>query len=235
VTTEGSSETSFALHHAMVQTNNLVETLELIATVSCQAITGCETTGVTLKVNERPRTVAHHGDQALVLDDAQYADGVGPCLDAAHDDELVYVERIEDRRNEWPSFVRAAKELGIRSSLSMPLVVDGVSVGAMNLYASPENAFSTEVQDYALLFAREAALAAHNAAAYWEARTLVENLQLALESRDLIGQAKGVLAAVLRITPDAAFDLMRRASQRQNVKLRDLADHVVRTGELPAD
>jgi len=233
MSSEGSSESSFELHHAMVQTDSLQETLELIATVSCRAVEGCETTGITLTVTGKPRTVAHCGDHALVLDDAQYSDGTGPCLVAARDDSFVYVERIADRLSAWPSFVRAAEEIGIRSSLSMPLIVDGVSVGAMNMYGSKEAAFSDEVQDFAAVFAREAALAAHNAAAYWEARSLVTNLQAALESRDLIGQAKGVLAAVLRITPDDAFELMRQSSQQQNMKLTKVADYVVQTGELP--
>ncbi len=72
-----------------------------------------------------------------------------------------------------------------------------------------------------------------NAEVYFKTYTLTQNLQVALENRDRIGQAKGVLANSLGITMDEAFELLRKTSQHMNVKLRDIADHVATTGQLP--
>lgn len=79
----------------------------------------------------------------------------------------------------------------------------------------------------------ERALAVTNAEVYWKTYTLTQNLMTALENRDRIGQAKGILATRLGITTDEAFNQLRRTSQHLNIKLRDVADHVARTGELP--
>jgi AmiR/NasT family two-component response regulator len=87
----------------------------------------------------------------------------------------------------------------------------------------------------ARLFAEQAALAVTNAEIYWKTYELTQNLALALENRERIGQAKGVLAVSLGVTMDEAFEQLRRCSQQFNIKLRDIADHVARTGALPSD
>jgi GAF domain-containing protein len=226
-------ELSVALHGAMTQTESLDETLALIASVACRAVDGCESTGITMSGPGKPRTVACHGAHALPLDEAQYADDDGPCMRAFRENRTVAVERIGDRMSQWPTFTKRAEELGVHSSLSMPLVVGRQPFGAMNMYASPEGTFTDEVQGYAPLFAAEAALAIHNAAEYWRARNLVRNLERALDSRDVIGQAKGILMSRLHLTPAQAFEVMRSASQRRNIKLVEIAEEVARTGEPP--
>jgi len=88
--------------------------------------------------------------------------------------------------------------------------------------------------ELAHLFAQQAAVALANAEVYWRTHQLTQNLEAALETRDRIGQAKGILIASHKITSDDAFDLLRRSSQNLNRKLRDIADHVIHTGQLPA-
>jgi GAF domain-containing protein len=227
-------ELSVALHGAMTQTDSLDETLALIAAVACRAVEGCESTGITMSGSAKPHTVACHGPHALPLDEAQYADDVGPCLVALRENTTVAVERIGDMQGRWPTYAERADELGVHSSLSMPLSVGGQPFGTMNMYATPEGTFTDEVQGYAHLFAAEAALAIHNASEYWRARNLVQNLERALDSRDLIGQAKGILMARLHLTPAQAFEVMRSASQRRNIKLVEIAEEIARTGEPPA-
>lgn len=225
---------SLALHRAMTQTESLAESLTTIARVATDAVPGCESTGLTMDGKDGPSTIAAHGISARELDGAQYVDDLGPCLTAFREDVVVVVDRIEDTSTEWPTFARRARELDMQSSLSMPLRVDDERLGAMNMYASSEAVFSAEVVEYAQLFAAEAALAVYNAAAYWRAHRLIQNLELALESRDVIGQAKGVLMAQLGLTSEDAFDMMRAASQRLNVKVRDIAETVAQTGRLPS-
>ena len=69
--------------------------------------------------------------------------------------------------------------------------------------------------------------------AYQSVRDRADNLQAALESRAVIDQAKGVLIERYKLTPDQAFQLLARASMNADRKLRDVADHLVHTGELP--
>lgn len=85
------------------------------------------------------------------------------------------------------------------------------------------------------MFAQQAAVAVTNAEIYWRTYNLTQNLEAALEARDRIGQAKGILINAHKITGDDAFDLLRRSSQSLNRKLRDVAEDVVRNGQLPDD
>ena len=169
----------------------------------------------------------------MPLDRAQYEANDGPCLVAYRTGEIVRLARIGDVSDRWPKFAAAAAEAGIVSSLSLPLTLRSEVVGALNLYASKPLTFTDERVHLGRLFAEQAALAVTNAEVYWKTYVLTQNLTVALENRDRIGQAKGILATRLGITTDAAFEQLRRASQNLNIKLRDVADHVTRTGQLP--
>ena len=107
------------------------------------------------------------------------------------------------------------------------MIVDKTTVGAMNLYAHQERAFDEEAAETGMLFASQAAVVLSNANAYWDSRALSERLGEAMEHRALIEQAKGMLMAAQRCTGDHAFDLLVKASQRENVKLRDIAARLV--------
>ena len=79
-----------------------------------------------------------------------------------------------------------------------------------------------------MLFASQAAFLLANAQAYWDARTLSENLEQAMQSRAAIEQAKGIIMSSMRCTADEAINVLIRQSQDQNIKLRDLAAEIVR-------
>jgi AmiR/NasT family two-component response regulator len=147
--------------------------------------------------------------------------------------------RIDDMSmaaHDYPDFARLAQERGVLSTLSLPLVAGGSGVGAMNLYASVVKGFSDEDEALGADLATAAAIVLANAGAYWDARRLSEQLTEAMESRAVIEQAKGMLMAQSPgITPDEAFDLLRRASQRENVKLRDIARRIVEHRSLAGD
>jgi GAF domain-containing protein len=224
---------SLRLHRAITQTASLEETLSVIAEVASHAVDACDGSGITMGPLPEARTAAYYGDRALQLDQAQYDDGDGPCLSALRDHATVAVDVIGRCAAEWPGFARTADRVGVRSALSIPLAVDEQPFAAMNVYATAERAFTDEVQHFANLLAAEAALAIHNAKAYWRAHGLVANLERALETRDLIGQAKGILMAERRITADEAFELMRGLSQQRNVKVREIAEHLTTAGQLP--
>jgi GAF domain-containing protein len=113
------------------------------------------------------------------------------------------------------------------SSLSIPLQVRGETLGALNLYSKTLSAFEGTGAANADLFGEHAAVAVANAYTFANALRLSENLKEALKSRELIGEAKGILMAREGVTEDEAFEMLRRASQRANLKLRDIAQELV--------
>jgi GAF domain-containing protein len=206
--------------------------LEWIAELACRAVEGASVAGVTLMKNGDPVSSGHFGDAAAMLDAVQVRSKDGPCVDAARKLEVMHNEstRVDGA---WPEFNRAAFACGILSTVSLPLLVHGQARGSLNLYARQERAFSEEDERVALVFAERAAVTLANSELYWQAQAVGEQLRIALETRDVIGQAKGILMSKEHLTADEAFDRLRVVSQRLNVKLRKVAEQVAFTGELP--
>ena len=207
---------------------SLVESLQGVATAGCSLLHGCEAASVTILERDRPMTISSTSDTALALDGAQYRQDDGPCLRAAREERVV---RVDDAPNhpDWTEFAQAAKELGVSSSLSIPLALpDPVTFGGINFYGGGDRSFDDDDQRLAEAFAAQAATVVSNALAYWGAFDQATNLTLAMEHRAEIEQAKGILMVTQHCSPDAAFDLLRRASQRENRKLRDIAADLVR-------
>ena len=230
---DGFADLVVALNQSMVGEESLSDTLARVVYIVCQSPIGADHAGVTLQRGEGPTTAAFYGDAALPLDTAQYEAGDGPCLTAYRTGEIVRIAAIADQSEHWPHFTEAAAQHGIVSSLSLPLRLDGETVGAMNLYSSTPLELRDATVDLARLFAEQAAVAVSNADVYWKTYALTQNLTAALDNRELIGEAKGIIATTDKITLDEAFDQLRRSSQRLNMKLRDVAQHVADTGELP--
>jgi len=222
-----------ALSGLMVDEESLESTLQRVVTLACMSVRGCDMASVTLHEG-RTRTAACTDKIALALDEAQYAADAGPCLQVARTGSVIEVPAIPDDHR-WPDFAAAATDRGVVSSLSLPLVHRRKRRGAFNLYARTHQAFTADDRARGTLFADQASVAIANAEVYWRTYDLTQNLQAALENRDLIGQAKGIVMARHGLTAEEAFDELRRASQRRNVKLRDIAEEVARTGELPID
>jgi GAF domain-containing protein len=202
------------------------EGLLRVAQLGESALEGAQATGVTLLEDGQPKTFAFTSDEAPEVDQLQYAEGDGPCLTAYKEKKVVRVEcnRTEER---WPAFTQRAIEKGVLSSLSVPLVVDDRGIGALNFYSHVEQAFSSEDEALGVAFAEQAAVIMANAEACWGARDHIRNLDEAIRSRAVIEQAKGILMARSKVDADEAFDMLRRASQRENRKLRDVAADLV--------
>jgi GAF domain-containing protein len=207
--------------------------LQSVADLVTTVVPGTPEASVTVLVDGRASTVVYTGRLAVDCDESQYENGQGPCLHAAMTGELTEVidARTETR---WPVYARAAAGHGSLSSLSVPLPVGNRVKSALNIYARHPAAFDRDVRTLATRFAPYAAIAIAAMQAYQEARDRADNLQTALESRAVIDQAKGILIERYKLTPDEAFQVLSRASMRENRKVRDLAEHLVRTGEMPA-
>jgi GAF domain-containing protein len=198
-----------------------------ITTIAARGIPGAESTSITLVRGDKGYTAAHHGEMALAADELQYERGYGPCLDAGRGGTVL---RIDDVRTEqrWPDYVARVQDVGVRSSLSVPLPFQNTSIGALNVYSTQAAAFASEESLSAGLSVAEGiAVAVGNADAHAQLSDQARNMRLAMESRAVIEQAKGVLMAQRHVGPDEAFEILRAASQRYNRKLRDIALGIV--------
>jgi GAF domain-containing protein len=221
-----------ALGRLGVDVQTLDERLGRIGTLACAAIGPSDDAGVTLIRNGRPVTRGHTADLVPAIDETQYETGKGPCLDAYRHGEVNRIDSTsEDSR--WPEFSKVAARAGVRSTLSLPMRIGDERVGALNLYSSTPARFSEAHERLGAMFAEQAAVAIANTEMFLTAREMSSQLEEALKTRDVIGQAKGIIMEREKITADEAFDILRTASQRRNVKLRALAEEVARTGALP--
>ncbi len=200
--------------------------LTRIAQVAQQAIPGVDDVSVTLMDLDRPRTVAFSGQLGPALDERQYRAGFGPCMDAAVTGDLVEVtDTAIDTL--YPEFSRQAARAGIRRVLALGLVAPAPGgSGALNLYSAGEP-FDQDVRKAAVAFTSYAAVAVMNAAVVSGAINEAEQLRQAMDSRAAIEQAKGIIMATRRCSPDEAFDVLRQTSSRANQKLRLIAQDIV--------
>ncbi|WP_236983305.1 MULTISPECIES: GAF and ANTAR domain-containing protein [Mycobacterium] len=156
------------------------------------------------------------------LDGAQRDTGEGPCLDAARATAVVRCDDLStDPR--WPSFTAIAVDTGVHSMLSYQLYTHGAGSGALNLFSEKVGAFSHEAEAVGAMLATHAALALI-------AVNRQRQFESALASRDLIGQAKGMIMERFNVDAVRAFDLLRLLSQNQNIPLRDVASQIVASG-----
>jgi GAF domain-containing protein len=205
----------------------LDEVLTEVTRIAAHGIPGADATSITLVRGDRAFTAAYSDDLALAADELQYDEGTGPCMDAGRGGVVL---RIDDMRTEtrWPTYVERVVPKGVLSSLSVPLPFQGTSIGALNNYATTAEAFASDGSLAAALEVAEVvAVAVVNATAHAELGEQARNMRLAMESRAVIEQAKGVLMAQRHIDAEQAFEVLREASQRYNRKLRDIAQGIV--------
>jgi GAF domain-containing protein len=190
------------------------------------AVPGVDEASITLVRGDEPRTASATAAVVGDLDGDQYRLGDGPCLEAVRSGKIVRTS-VTDATERWPSFASGAREAGFGSFLAAPLVADDEYSGAVNCYGRHDDGFEEiEAQLLELYTAAvEAVLRVYHR--YVKARETVEHLQAALTSRAVIDQAKGMLMAIRQIDADDAFALLVEQSQRENVKLREVADKFV--------
>ncbi|HME48207.1 GAF and ANTAR domain-containing protein [Mycobacterium sp.] len=196
------------------------EVLETVTSAARELIPGV-TEAAVLLISRGGKFETHAGTSALAqrLDLLQETFGEGPCLEAAVDELIVRTEDFE-KEPRWPRYSRAVFDLGIRSALSFKLYTSAQTAGALNLFSDTANVFTSQAE------AIGSVLAAHAAAAILASRH-GEQLESALASRDLIGQAKGIIMQVYKVDAIRAFEMMRRLSQDSNTRLVEIAQRVV--------
>ena len=202
-------------------------TFRRIADLAVRSIGGCDAVGVTINEKEGPATRAATGGLVYEVDNYQYEIDEGPCLSAVVERDIVSVEDMGSETR-WPRFSRHAADRGLHSSLSLPLMVRGEALGALNLYAFRTKAFTSPGVQTASMFAAQAAVTVANSQTYAASVKLTRELREALDSRAVIDQAMGILMGRNGHGAEAAFTKLRVRSQAENRKLREVAADIVR-------
>ena len=225
--TSNLSETAEILFSA----GSVHSTLEQVVAVAVHTIEGCDFAGLFLLEGGVVVTPVHTDPMVEEIDAMQRESGQGPCLEAISQRIMVYGDDLQGD-DRWPDFGPLAAERGIRSALALPLTANG-TIGAVNLYARYPAAFGVVDRAKGVILASLASVALTAAHSLEDEERRIENLHSALSSREVIGQAQGILMERERIAADQAFDVLRRASQYLNIKLREVAQTLVDTGERP--
>jgi GAF domain-containing protein len=203
-----------------------------VVELALEAVPAASHTSLTFDAHRRGAPVCSDG-VAKELDEAQHTSGSGPCLDSCRNGEIVISTDLstEDR---WPRFAEEARRRGVQASLSLPLTTGSGTIGSLNLYSDCPESFGPTDHEIALLIASRAAVGLANAELFLKATTVGEQLREALISRDVIGQAKGIIMATEGCCDEEAFRMLVTASQHSNRKLREIAkaildEHAART------
>lgn len=154
----------------------------------------------------------------------------GPCVTAFKTRQVIAITDLTTQHDRWPDYCAAASRAGITAVASLPMRVRRQAVGALNLYANVARDWPQEDLDAAEVMADMATVYLINASRDRQQTELNQQLQHALDSRVVIEQAKGVLVAKRRISPDQAFERIRRHARNHNATVAAVADAVVRLG-----
>ena len=227
------SDVLATLARAMFEAETVDQVLQAVVEQATLAVASCDGAAVMVVGQRGAIVAAASDDEVRGVEQAEADMDEGPCLQALRTFGVVVVDDLAtDQR--WPAWRAAATGHGYRSLLGYRLYAGATSFGALDLYSRRPHAFGDDARAAGLALAAHAALALANMLHELADAGRITGLQNALASRDLIGQAKGILMERHRVTAETAFDRLRIASQRSNRPLREVADAVVRTGDLPA-
>jgi len=221
-----------ALAGVVLGGRDLTEVLTEIVGIARRAMPGAEASSITLIRGEKAFTAAFDGQLAMDADELQYQRGYGPCLDAGRAGQVFLVQDMR-REQRWPDYAQHASAHGVGSSLSVPLPFQAATIGALNNYAATPGAFGQADIAVGQEVAAWVAIAVGHADMIARSVDDLAGMRAAMASRAVIEQAKGILIERHKLTEDQAFTALSRASQNTNIKLRDVADELVRTGALP--
>jgi len=214
----------------------LGDILERVTDIATTALANCSGASVTLVEGGRPVTAVSTDDLALELDLTQYEADLGPCLRALRRGTVV---RSSDTDERWPAFREAARRQGIHSSLSVPLAVGDLTVGALNLYSKVVDGLASDSdQGTAALLAEQAVAAVATAQAFEAERTLALTLQRSLLS-DRLPEIAGYQLAV-RYLPGSAraevggdwYDAFGRDDGSVALVIGDVAGHGIKAATV---
>lgn len=224
---EGAAGELLALAGVALAHDDLPDALREICRIAERAVPNADGTSLTTFDAAGPHAVAASNDWAEQLDEMQYVEHEGPCIDAARTGLVLRVRDI-GREPRWPSYMPRARDVGAASMVSIPMTVEAKTIGALNVYSRTVDAFRAEDVSVAEIIVGHASLATQVAAALHGHRSLADQLRTAMASRAAIEQAKGIMMRSVGCGPDAAFERLVQQSQHENRKVREIAEELVR-------
>lgn len=186
--------------------------------------------GVSLAEGDRLVFDIGVGDRVRLVEEVQEDTQRGPCVAAFRAGQVVSVPDLRTETERWPEYCRTAESQGVRAVASIPMRLGDQSVGALNMYDGEVRAWDEDDMSAAVVMADMATAYLINASLHQQQVLLAEQLQRALSGRVLVEQAKGMLAARHGITPEAAFEHLRRHARGRGASVRDVAAAVVQLG-----
>ena len=220
---------------ALLDDDELHDVLQRLTLLAHHTVIHSRSASITVVEDGRYRTSNATGPEPVAIDEAQYQQGDGPCLEAMRSGSQVEIA-LGQRPDRWPRFYEEAARAGVGGVLSTPLTRDAQEVlGALNIYAGRDGGFSADDRHTAAGIGEVAAILLGRSVALLRSSRLNDQLRQAVATREIIGAAKGILMEAQRCTRDQAFDILRRASQRENRKLRDMAEELVLRVEARAN
>jgi GAF domain-containing protein len=200
--------------------------LRLVVALARVTVTGADGVSVCLSRHGTLTTVAASDETVSGMDRDQYATGEGPCVAAATEGHWFHVESLDDEPR-WPAFIPRARDRGINSILSTPLLTQARPMGALNIYSLSARAFAKPELELSSMLAARASDLLNSAAIDVSMEDLSRQLQEALKGRDVIAQARGVLMARHSVTADGAYAMLRRSSRQTSTPLRRVAEDLI--------
>ena len=203
-------------------------TMKRIAELAVLAIDGAEDCSISLARRRHGviQTIAVTSDVGIRIDEVQQETGEGPCMSSIENHSTFHIPNMATDET-WPRFSkRVVQETGIKSILSYVLLLSENETGAMSMLSTKVDAFPVEDIDTGTLFAAQAAVAMADALGHAHDREKIEQLEEGMKTRQMIGQATGILMAARGIDAEEAFDILKRISQNSNVKLRVIAERL---------
>lgn len=217
-----------AIARQLREGRTLQQTYQVIVESALRVIEGCDHAAIGVLDGDRFSTAAVTDDAMRQIDKMQDALNEGPCLEASAD-QVWQLDNDITEHSQWPRLAElVVAETPVRAMLAVPLVDDGRRGGALNIFADRPGAFTQDSTETAAVLAAFASVAV--SAARESARA--DQLQEGMVTNREIGAAVGILMATQGLSQEDAFDVLSRASQRLNRKLRDIAAGIVR-GEGP--
>jgi GAF domain-containing protein len=209
----------------------LPEVLAEVSTFAVHAIPGADGAGVTLlrvdRMDNMVEALAASAPFVNEIDEIQYVTlKEGPCITAALERRTVQSGSLGGEKK-WPRFGPRVGRLGVHSALSLPLLLSGRVIGAINVYAYGKHVFDEHAAELGELFAKPAAVAVHNAQVLAHALALTDQLKAALSTRPVIDQAIGLIRARSGRSAEEAFTQLRAISQAEHRKLAEVAQRIV--------
>jgi ANTAR domain/GAF domain len=214
---------------ALLNAPTVQDVLEQVVDATVSVASQADVVSVTLRSPDgRFHTPIATHSVAQLLDECQYELGEGPCVTAALNPGPGFAAWPDHCQADspWPGFTQAARKLGVEAVLSLSLLPTPIPPrlsGALNLYSESPDGLDAIDKDAILLLATHASLALATTEAVTSAKLREAQLHQAIDSRDVIGQAKGILMGRRNISAEEAFNILRASSQNLNVKLTEVA------------